>query len=267
MEKEAIIRELRLISERLNKSPGRREVPNSLYLNCVKEFDLFNNAKLESGLSIIKRKCDPLNKSFLKLDKKLVRIISYLTFDGHLSKDLTSFHFSSNNREELEKLRGDVYYKFNIGVFKIEKGNGYRNNVLKYWYFNTSLCKFLHSVGVPKGSKVLTKFDVPQWIKDNKEFAREYLKIAYFCEGSKSNHSKNTETIKLNLSKSERLLEDGLKFMNSIKYLLNQFDIYTTNTWITKGNMRKDGEITKVMNFKIKADSFNKFINQIGWLK
>jgi|SRR3989344_1329741 len=267
MKKEDIIKELMSISKRLNKSPGRREVPNKLYFNCVKEFSSFNNAKLKAGLSTIKRKCDPLHKGFLKLDERLVRIVSHLTFDGHLSKRLNAFHFSSNNREELEKSRGDVYYKFNIGVFKIEKGNGYRNNVLKYWYFNASLCKFLHSVGVPKGSKVLTKFDVPQWIKDNKEFAREYLKIAYFCEGSRYKHSKNTESIKLNLNKSERLLEDGLKFMHSVKYLLSQFDIHTTNVWITKGNIRKDEEITKVMNFKIKANSFNKFINQIGWLK
>ena len=56
--------------------------------------------------------------------------------------------------------------------------------------------------------------------------------------------------------------------MESLKLLLKKFNINSTRTWLYLGNKRKrDGKITKVMRFKIKAESFNTFINQIGWYK
>ena len=71
----------------------------------------------------------------------------------------------------------------------------YKNKYIgeKYYYFNANLCKFLQSVGTPSGDKMILKFDIPEWIKNSKEFSREYLKIAFLCEGSKYKQSKNTE--------------------------------------------------------------------------
>ena len=115
---------------------------------------------------------------------------------------------------------------------------------------------------------MLISFDVPKWIKNDKEFSREYLKIAYFCEGCKYQHSKNRESIQINLNKSEELLQDGLTFMNSLRNLLKRFDIETTKVWLTEGNKRKkDEKITKTMKFKIKAKDINKFIKEIGRYK
>ena len=77
-----------------------------------------------------------------------------------------------------------------------------------------------------------------------------------------------TEAIKINLNKSEELLPDGLKFMDSLKFLLKKFNIETTKTWICRGNKRKrDGKITKLMAFKVRAQDVDKFIKEIRWYK
>ena len=268
MNKQEIIKELKEISKQLNKSPGRREISQKLNRQCIKQFSSFNKAKQKAGLSIAKKKCNPLSKKSYKLTKNLVKIVSYLMFDGHLYKNLRAFYRSSKDIKPLKDFENAVIKQFNTkGEYRFNTA-GSKKQTHKIIIFNTNIAKFLNKVGVPKGDKMVTKFDIPEWIKKNKKFAKEYLKIAYLCEGCKYKASKNTERIQVNLNKSEELLKDGLNFMDSLKSLLRQFDIKTTETWICKGNIRKrDGKITKVMEFRIKADSFNKFINQIGWYK
>lgn len=264
MKKQEIINELKRISKELRKSPGRREISSRLNFECIKNFGSFNNAKEKARLNITNVKNKELTENSKKLDELIVRVIAHLTFDGHLRKDLKAFYLSSKNKKELENLEKDIYDKFNIKVSRIEK----EKKVLKYWYFNKPLCKFLHSINTPKGDKMITKFDVPKWVKDNKEFAREYLKMAYLCEGSKYKRSKNTEAIRFRLHKEERILDNGLKFQESLKSLLKKFNIECTKTWVSKGNENRKREgITKSITFLIKASSFNNFINRIGWYK
>ncbi|MBS3145829.1 hypothetical protein J4414_03440 [Candidatus Woesearchaeota archaeon] len=96
----------------------------------------------------------------------------------------------------------------------------------------------------------------------------EYLKIAFYCEESKHKKSKNTEAIQFNLNKSDELLKDGLNFMESLKDLLKMFDIETTKIWLCGENIRKkDGKVTRLIRFRVKANSVNRFINEIGWMK
>lgn len=199
------------------------------------------------------------------LDKELAQLVSFITFDGHLHKDLKGFYIVSKDKQILNEFKDLIKRKFGvIGIY--EKGTGY-GEAYKYRIFNTKISKFLCSIGVPKGDKMVTKFDIPDWVKDNKVYAKEYLKIAFYCEGSRFKKTKNTETIRINLNKSEELLDNGLGFMESLKELLKQFNVESTETWMLKGNKRnKDGKITKLLRFNIKANSNNNFIKGIGWL-
>lgn len=259
------LKQLKYISKSLGKSLGRRDISWKLYLQCVKSFGSFNNAKEKAGLKFRRRDYNPLTKISYRLDKDLVRIVSFLTCDGHLYKDLSGLLLISKNKIILEEFEKIIIRKLNF-IGKYRYGMGYYKDCYNYQVFNTKICKFLYSIGVPKGDKMLVKFDIPNWIKNNKQFAKEYLKIAFFCEGCKYNRG-NKEEIQINLNKWEELLKDGLNFMNSLKELLSLFNIETTKTWITKGNIRKDEKITKTMRFKIKTNSVNRFINEIGWLK
>jgi len=49
------------------------------------------------------------NINKIKFDKGLVRLVSYLTFDGHLAEDLKCFYLSSKNKESLLDFKNTVY--------------------------------------------------------------------------------------------------------------------------------------------------------------
>ena len=260
-----ILIELKRESEKLGRSPKRRDIPKLAH-QCYKHFNSFNEAKKKAGLKLMNPKIIDFPKNAFKLDKDLAILVAYLTADGHLYKDLKGFHFYSNDLKMLRKLEKIIIKKFGLkGIYG--EGSGY-GVCFSYKIFNKIVTLFLKDKGVPAGDKMLIPFDVPLWIKKNKEFSREYLEILFYCEGSKYKHSKNTEAIRINFNKSEKLLEDCVRFMNSLKEMLGILKIGTTNIWTTKGNLRKrDGEITKMVAFKIKSSDVNRFINKIGWLK
>ncbi|MFH1326680.1 MAG: hypothetical protein ABIH59_00960 [archaeon] len=260
-----VIAELKNLSKKLGHSPTRRE---DLFLakKCYGLFNSFNKAKEVAGLEIKNKRVTSFPKEAFELDKNLVIIIAFLTADGHLCKDLKGFYFSSRDIKFLEYLARIVDIKFGLKG-RYSKGQAYGKSY-KYRVFNKKITLFLKTKGAPAGDKMLIPFDVPEWIKTNKEFSKEYLKILFYCEGSKYKHSKNTEAIKINFNKAERLLKDCINFMNSLKDMLRIFEIETTNIWIMKGNLRKkDWETTKTIVFKLKSNSVNRFIKEIGWLK
>lgn len=197
----------------------------------------------------------------MEFDKDLVKIVSYLTFDGHLAKDLKCFYLSSKNKETLSNFEKIVYNKFNIQG-RLEKGMGYGESY-KYRVFNREICRFLEKIGTPKGSKVTKTFLIPDWIKNNKEFSRVYLRVAFDCEGSI--WFEKQPKIRFGICKIEELIENGLEFIEEMKYMLNEFDINSTKTWLIKGNNRKDGKVTKGLYFKLKQASLRQFAKEIGF--
>ena len=269
MKKSDIITLLKQRAREISKSPGRREFSYKFYRSCVSNFGSFNKAKLKADLKIYQRVCPSLPKNAFVLDTDLVRIVSFLTFDGHLHKDLKGFLLGSKNTQILEEFKRLVYKKFGLFGVYCENGRGDERwgECQQYRIFNSNASKFLHSLGTPKGDKVVTSFDIPGWIKQNKMFARDYLRICFLCEGCKY-YAGNRERIQINLNKCEELLDTGIQFMDSLKYLLSLFDIETTITSIKKGNIRnKDGKTTKTMRFEIRSKSVNTFIKTIGWFK
>ena len=174
--------------------------------------------------------------------------------------------FSSNNIEELLIFEKWMIEQFNVTAKKLEKTNNIYKNY-RIWFFNTEVSKFFHEIETPKGDKVLTSFHVPKWIQNNKEYAREYLKIAYLCEGCNKEYDRTHPRIKFNQNKEERLAKEGIVFLNEIKELLDLFNICTTKVSTHKGNIRKDGIITKELRYRIITKDNSKFYSEIGWLK
>src|SRR3989344_8256305 len=115
------------------------------------------------------------------LDFKLAKIASYLTFDGHLSKDLKSFYLSSKSEDLLKDFEECVKSKFGI-CGRYENGQGYGES-RKYWIFHSKTARFLKEIGIPNGNKVLQEFVVPDWVLGNLKNSREYLRTAFDCEG------------------------------------------------------------------------------------
>ncbi len=267
--KEEIVKKLKEYSVNLNKSPGRRDVHWKFYLDCVNEFGSFNEAKKAAGLKVFKRTADILSEGAKKKTLELVRVVSYITGDGHLHKDLKGFLHSSKDINSLKDFEQCIRKQFRVEVSKIQEG-GYGRGVFQYRYFNTAIAKFLHEIGTAKGDKVITPFEVPMWIRENKEFMREYLKILYYCEGCKYvRRDSGKVRIQINMRKTNDLLDEGQLFMEGLKESLKkEFKIESGKLRLSKGKSRsKDNKRTKDIRFEIKGRSINRFIEEIGWLK
>jgi len=195
-------------------------------------------------------------------DIDVVKIISFLTFDGHLMKDLSGFYFCSKQRETLKIFENLMYTKFKLSG-RLEKGTGHGESY-KLRFYNTLLSKALYSLGAPKGNKVLTTFSIPAWIKNNDAFCKAYLSTAFDCEGSIWKES-NRFCIRFGIFKNEELLSSTLAFIADLKDMLNRLGVQTTQSWIMKGNFRKDAITTKGVYFKINQDSLPIFAENIGF--
>jgi len=203
----------------------------------------------------------------MKKDLDLVRITSFLFFDGHLYKNLRCFFFSSKDINILKEMDEIVQRKFKIkGKFYLNDGGAGKTKTHKYRVFSKNLCLGLYDLGVPKGDKTTTKFSVPEWILKNKKFSREFVKVAYFCEGSIKEKRKNPR-IKFNINKAEVLLKNGVNFIEQIRKILKDNKIETTEIGVYNAKTRKNGVIVKELRFRILTRYNNTFINKIGWLK
>jgi len=263
-----IVRELKEISKKLGHSPKRREVPK-LAAKCYMYIGSFNKAKEKAGLSIKNVKIVNFPKRAFKIDKDLVRIASYLTFDGHLFKDLKGMMYSSKNIEDLKEFEKIIKRKFRLPPrYHLFSSGGGKTKTHKIYFFNKRICEWLFKVGIPKGDKVIQKFDIPKWIISSKEFSREYLKIAFFCEGCFKEEKGRTPRIQINLAKCEDILDSGLKYMDNLRSMLKRFNIDTKKCHIYGRRIRKtDGKVSRDMRFRIEIKDNNRFIREIGWFK
>ncbi len=195
------------------------------------------------------------------MNAEVVKIVSFLTFDGHLAEDLKGFYFSSKNRYILEELERITKKNLSI-VGRYEKGMGYGKST-KFRCFNRDVCRSLQNLGVPRGSKVKKEFLVPEWIIKEKEFSRQYLQTAFDCEGSI--WFENQPKIRFGICKTVPLLNNGLEFTEQLKNMLKKFGVKTSESWLIKANERKDGETTKGIYFKILQGSIQTYAKEIGF--
>ena len=265
-----IITELKEISEKLRHSIKRRDCSYKLYTACVRYFGSFNKAKEKANLTTVNNRIINFKKDAFKKDEELAEIASYITFDGHLYNTLKCFYFSSKNVKDLKKFEKLIKKKFGIvsGKYYLNSGGQGKNKTHKYLIFNKKISQELFNLGVPKGDKVNQAFKIPKWIFCSKDLSKEYLKIAFFCEGCFKESKNRTPRIAINLAKTEEFIEDGINFMEELKQMLKYFDIKATKCYISGNRIRKrDNKISKDIKFRIKIEDNNRFINKIGWIK
>ncbi len=198
----------------------------------------------------------------MEKDIDAVKIISFLTFDGHLMKDLSGFYFCSKQLDALKTFENLLYTKFKLRG-RLEKGTGHGESY-KLRFYNTAISKELFALGAPKGSKVLIDFSIPVWIKNNDLFCKAYLTVAFDCEGSIWKES-NRFCIRFGIFKNEKLISSTISFIADLKDMLNRLGVQTTKPWLMNGSFRKDGIATKGVYFKIKQTSLRAFAENVGF--
>jgi intein/homing endonuclease len=219
------------------------------------------------------------SKDFLKtkLTPELAEIVAIITGDGHLQikqwRHLVSFY--SKDLKEVSRVN-DLFKK----VFDIEghiyKDNSYskktRGSTLRYklFFISKPVTLLLNELGVSKGNKTNTPFQVPEWILNSPdEIKSAYLSGLFDCEGcvscSKLKTGKTRWQIKIHMCKNEILLSDGLFFMNQLRELLFSFGIKSSPVRTAKENIRKDGSQSISMQFDIEKSSFRNFYKYVGF--
>lgn len=269
LNKKETMNELKRKSKEAGHSIKKRDCSYELYISCVKNFGSFNNAKREAGLEIKNKRIDKINKHSFVKDRDLVMIVSYLTFDGHIYKNEKAFYYSSKNINDLKKFERIIKRKFGVlGKYYLNNGGATDVKTHKYIIFSKLLSRELINLGTPKGDKANQSFKIPSWIITSQDLSKEYLKIAFFCEGSFKDELKRKPRISIGMSKTEKFLDSGINFMNNLKKMLDTFDIKTTKCYITGNRIRKkDNQLSRDIRFRINSKDNNKFIKKIGWLK
>lgn len=128
------------------------------------------------------------------------------------------------------------------------------------------ITRMLYLAGVPAGQKVLQKFSVPSWIKENKECFKRFCQRLFTCEGFVKYELGRGPRIGINMWKCEEYLEQGKIFFEEISNLMKKyFDIDSAVSTGNSKNVRKDKIITKPLYLLIPVNSTIKFYECIGF--
>ncbi len=188
---------------------------------------------------------------------KLAGIVADLMGDGHLQGfKLWRIDFTSKDKLELRRFESTVFSLFGVrGKIRPCNGNKF-GKTFNIGINNKLLARILFLVGVPPGCKVKTKFLIPNWILEDKEYFRTFVRRLFTCEGSVSLEGSNS-FIEMSMYKSEALLENSFDFFKQIKNNLERyFDIQTMDIFTIGHNIRKDGIKTIGLKLRIKKLKF-----------
>jgi hypothetical protein len=212
----------------------------------------------------------------VKASPMLAKIIAHIITDGHLqlsvskngTKKYSYFGVFSNDKEELKVFSNNVEALFGV------KGNIKNWGIRKFGFSlgciisNSALSRVLSLCGTPGGNKSSQVFDVPLWVKkSSNEIQRAFIATCFDTDGSiRYDNNQNRWKISFYMAKTENALKGGYIFLSSLRNLLKNFKVKTTNI-VKKSNIeniRKDGKITRTMWFDIASNSIINFCKKIG---
>jgi len=194
----------------------------------------------------------------------LAKIASYLTFDGHLTTKGNVFLFTAGKRNQLSNFSNLVRKELCCeGRTKKVQTNLFGTSY-EYRVFNKPVCRVLNIIGVPDGNKIITPFEVPDWIVNNEECSKAYLQAAFDCEGSVWKECHRLK-VRFKIHKAALFEDNALHFINQLRSMLSVLEVETTQPWSVAGNTRKDGIRTKGYVFSIASDSLQAFRDNVGF--
>lgn len=200
------------------------------------------------------------------MEEKLASLIGDLTTDGHVQlgrRGVISFY--AKDLSEIEKFNSEFNEIFG------KSGNIFQDNRqgnIRYRLFisDKKLAKFLKQKGTPIGNKTNKIFSIPSWIMaGQKNIQGSYLQRIFDGEGSIFKQCDGRWRLTFTMNKSEELLENTISFFYEIKKLFNNFNIKTSNVWISEGKTRKDQTKSKTLKLEVKKQSLLDFYKQINF--
>lgn len=191
--------------------------------------------------------------------EELAALVADLTTDGHMQDyPKLRFDFTASDEEKLLDFENRLEELFGVsGTIRENKTNPYSTSY-NYGVNSKPLSRVLIECGVPTGSKVKTKFNVPEWIREDENYFRAYIERAFSNDGSAF---ANNPRITYELRKIEELSENLQKYMETIDRLLDKYyGISGSIFQRSKKNIRKDGYKTVGIGLNIrKRKAIKKF--------
>ncbi|MFH1587485.1 MAG: hypothetical protein ABID38_06525 [Candidatus Diapherotrites archaeon] len=277
--------------ERVNKIINcyKQKSEGTKYLNFLEEFDEsnFEKLKIKYGYVTVTRWLRIPSPNAIKIllrihdgeyhkipPKVLARLIGWGMGDGGIM-DKGRKYFVCGKKEDLESIVD--FIKQNIpkislvriitnnggGVIKRFDGKIKKIKANESWIVyvgDKSFGSLLYSYGLPKGRKVLTKFNIPAWIKDgSKEVKKAFLNSIFECEGQKHRVTYNKKRNKIDINpisfgigKVVQYQENLVKFLNELRMLFLEFGINVSEVEKPRLScLRKDGNLTCLARFAV----------------
>lgn len=118
---------------------------------------------------------------------EFAEFIGTMMGDGGLSKYqacITLHHIDDREYIDFVIKRIESLFKIQPGLYHVPK-----SSVFNIVISRTEVVNYLHSLGLPIGNKVRQQFDIPGWIKKNKEYSIACVRGLVDTDGSVFTHS------------------------------------------------------------------------------
>lgn len=204
----------------------------------------------------------------IKSSESLAGIISDIIGDGNLQGDPKwRLDFTSKSTEELKRFEKEIDGLFNVKG-KIRECMSNRFGKTYNLGINCSpIARILFLSGAPAGQKVLTRFNIPPWIKNNKKYFRRFCQRLFSCEGHIMDEpNRKLPQVRISMWKSEKDFGNLNSFFKDLAvHMKKYFEIKSTIGKLNNKNIRKDGIITRPLVIYIHNKSVLKFHKLIGF--
>lgn len=141
------------------------------------------------------------------LSGDLAELIGVVLGDGHIEKfprtERLSIFSNANNKGFVERYERIVFAIFNKKPISSKRNE---SNCIKIDIYQKDIAKRL---GIPSGARKNISFQIPEWILENREYLKRYLRGLYEVEGSFSVH-KPTCTYKFIFKNTNNSLLDNV---------------------------------------------------------
>ncbi len=182
----------------------------------------------------------------------LIKIMGFVFGDGVLTflENKKGFVHFYGKAEDLESIRQDLK-KIGLAAQKIHKRMRHHKILTHYGAVefdfeenflikkSAGFAALLAVLGTPFGKKAHTTYLIPQWLKKAALWQKRLFLSAFFgAELSKPKTSSrfNFYCPQLNMNKSERLINNGMEFLNDIRAMLREFGIEANEPVFVEGN-------------------------------
>lgn len=142
--------------------------------------------------------------------------------------------------------------------------------------YNTVSCSsivlfcYLKALGVPVGDKAATEIAVPSWIMGGPLWVKREFLATYFGSELDEPRAKDSTFYppSLSLSRIERAFETGLRFVDELKSMLEEFDVKVSSVHVRPSVIRQDGQVTRKIILYVASNMTNllNLFSKIGYI-